>query len=828
MAGRRPPPPPTSSSSPPLPSSSLPATAAVAGIGRRRLPWGAPVPPAGAGAWGEHGPVFPAAASSPAFVAVAEHVDPPPPAGLPTSGGLDPPPAASDPLLAASGGLAPPLATSAGLPASSAPPAASSMGAAAAAEAAAASAAARASLPLPLRPPASLHSVWAGPGWGALDLGAGWGPFGSVYTAGPSSSPAFVAIGDPPATDPALTAPLSVSRDSGRDGGQVFHEPSAGAALAAALRAAKAEAAAAQERARAAAIALERERAGADALARRVAEAERYLYGAPELPLPQDSAAASPPGGRGPKHPGPGSGRPRPEVFLLQPLAGLGPLTLHRYALDDHVLLDTPAADRDPAWQRLDIIVLSWIFGTLSLDLQDIVRAPEGTARQTWQALEGQFLGNAEARALQLDAAFRTFEQGDLSVGEYCRRMKGMADALCDLGWPMEDRFLVLNIVRGLNDSYGHLKTWISKQKPFPSFLQIRDDLVLDEITRGFSKGSSSTVLVAATPAAPTSSAPPVAPPAPATPPAHSLLGAPPPGPSGGGGGRGGRCRRSGRGGASRGSTSTPAPTPAAAGGAPWPSFSNPWSGRISMWPFQAPGGVLALSTSHRLCSLALLLLRRRRPGSHLLSLLWPGLLDGTRIWLPGVHFSDVIALGPFTPSDRIFDLVHCDLWTSPVLSISGYKYYLVVVDDFSHYSWTFSLRFKSEAFSTLSHFFAWVSTQFGLTIKAVQCDNGREFDNNASRSFFLTRGVQLRMSCPYTSAQNGKAERMIRTTNDVMRTLLFQASLPARFWAESLHTATYLLNRLPSTASPAPTPHHALFGTPPRYDHLRVFGCAC
>ncbi|WVZ78279.1 hypothetical protein U9M48_026020 [Paspalum notatum var. saurae] len=83
-------------------------------------------------------------------------------------------------------------------------------------------------------------------------------------------------------------------------------------------------------------------------------------------------------------------------------------------------------------------------------------------------------------------------------------------------------------------------------------------------------------------------------------------------------------------------------------------------------------------------------------------------------------------------------------------------------------------------------------------------------------------------MSCPYTSPQNGKAERMIRTTNYVIRTLLFQASLPARFSAESLHTATYLLNRLPSTASPTPTPHHALFGTPPRYDHLRIFGCAC
>jgi hypothetical protein len=120
------------------------------------------------------------------------------------------------------------------------------------------------------------------------------------------------------------------------------------------------------------------------------------------------------------------------------------------------------------------------------------------------------------------------------------------------------------------------------------------------------------------------------------------------------------------------------------------------------------------------------------------------------------------------------------------------------------------------------------VSTQFGLTIKVVQCDNGREFDNSASHDFFLSHGMQLRMSCPYTSSQNGKAERMIRTTNDTIRTLLLQAHLPAHLWAEALHTSTYLLNRLPSTACPAPTLHQALFGTPPRYDHLRVFWCAC
>jgi hypothetical protein len=57
-----------------------------------------------------------------------------------------------------------------------------------------------------------------------------------------------------------------------------------------------------------------------------------------------------------------------------------------------------------------------------------------------------------------------------------------------------------------------------------------------------------------------------------------------------------------------------------------------------------------------------------------------------------------------------------------------------------------------------------------------VQCDNGREFDNSASCAFFLAKGVSLCMSCPYTSQQNGKAERMICIINTT-RTLLFQGS---------------------------------------------------
>ena len=75
-------------------------------------------------------------------------------------------------------------------------------------------------------------------------------------------------------------------------------------------------------------------------------------------------------------------------------------LALRRYALDNHVLLNMPIEVQDVVWLRLDSIAMSWIFGTISLDLQDLIRTHGGTARQAWVALERQFLGNAEFRTL--------------------------------------------------------------------------------------------------------------------------------------------------------------------------------------------------------------------------------------------------------------------------------------------------------------------------------------------------------------------------------------------------------------------------------------------
>lgn len=124
--------------------------------------------------------------------------------------------------------------------------------------------------------------------------------------------------------------------------------------------------------------------------------------------------------------------------------------------------------------------------------------------------------------------------------------------------------------------------------------------------------------------------------------------------------------------------------------------------------------------------------------------------------------------------------------------------------------------------------FHAYVQTQFNTSFRSVQCDNGRKFDNNVSRSFFLQHGVLLQLSFLYTSQQNGKVEGMICKTNNVIHTLLVQAQMPASLWAKELSAANYLLNRRSCQPLNFRTLYEKLFRSPPSYAHLRVFGYLC
>lgn len=88
----------------------------------------------------------------------------------------------------------------------------------------------------------------------------------------------------------------------------------------------------------------------------------------------------------------------------------------------------------------------------------------------------------------------------------------------------------------------------------------------------------------------------------------------------------------------------------------------------------------------------------------------------------------------PFFDSNTVvsspFELVHLDIWTPPISSISGMKYYLIFLDNYSYFLWVYWLHRKSETLGKYMHFSNYVQTQFNRQIKLLLCDNGVECDN--------------------------------------------------------------------------------------------------
>jgi hypothetical protein len=77
--------------------------------------------------------------------------------------------------------------------------------------------------------------------------------------------------------------------------------------------------------------------------------------------------------------------------------------------------------------------------------------------------------------------------------------MKGMVEALGDLGEVIHDRTLVLDMLCGLNEKFAHMKVHFKRSKSFPSFANVRNDLILEEIDSNTPPPPPATALVAST-----------------------------------------------------------------------------------------------------------------------------------------------------------------------------------------------------------------------------------------------------------------------------------------------------------------------------------------
>jgi hypothetical protein len=146
----------------------------------------------------------------------------------------------------------------------------------------------------------------------------------------------------------------------------------------------------------------------------------------------------------------------------------------------------------------MDCVVKSSIVGTISTDLTETAIDRNATARTVWRTLEDQFHGNREARVLQLNVKFRNFVQGDLSVTNYSRELKGMATTLRDLGEDVTDSTLTLNLIRGLNERFREVGRLLRRDIPFPQFKDAVNEFLLEEMTSAPPSSTPPTALLAA------------------------------------------------------------------------------------------------------------------------------------------------------------------------------------------------------------------------------------------------------------------------------------------------------------------------------------------
>ena len=159
------------------------------------------------------------------------------------------------------------------------------------------------------------------------------------------------------------------------------------------------------------------------------------------------------------------------------------------------------------------------------------------------------------------------------------------------------------------------------------------------------------------------------------------------------------------------------------------------------------------------------------------------------------------------------------------VPTFGGSKYFVTFIDGRSRMAETYLIKQKDEVFKCFKDYKNMAENSTGKKIKCLRNDNGGEYNNIQMRDFLSANGIKAEFTAPYSSQQNGIAERFNRSIMNMVRSMMIDANAEKEFWGEAVKTATFLKNRIATKVLGWATPYDIWTNNNPKIEHLKVFG---
>ena len=135
-------------------------------------------------------------------------------------------------------------------------------------------------------------------------------------------------------------------------------------------------------------------------------------------------------------------------------------------------------------------------------------------------------------------------------------------------------------------------------------------------------------------------------------------------------------------------------------------------------------------------------------------------------------------------------------------------------------------MKHKSDVFGIFKKWKAQVENQTGKKTIYLRIDYGLEYRNKEFIRFCELEGITCHFTVKGTPQQNGVVKRMKRTLAESVKCMGLNVGLPKVFWAKTVNTASFIINRSPSSSIDFKIPKEVWSSRPVDYSSRKIFGC--